>query len=196
MSLWSLIDGGASMADASTSGQRLALWVGRRMATRHPGVSVGPGGRIHPDARVHPRQGTITFGRNCQLAPGAIVQGNVRLGDDCSVQAYAVLVGYGAAPEDGIMVGNGVRIAPHAMLIAADHVFDDPDAPIHQQGLRPRPIVIEDDVWVAGRVTITAGVRVGRGSVLGAGAVVTTDIPPYSVAVGVPARVIRSRRPM
>jgi acetyltransferase-like isoleucine patch superfamily enzyme len=103
------------------------------------------------------------------------------------------LVGYGTRPEDGVVVGDGVRIAPHAMLIAADHVFDDPHTPIRQQGLRPQPIVIEDDVWIAGRVTITAGVRVGRGSVLGAGAVVTTDIPPYSVAVGVPARVIRSR---
>ena len=54
-------------------------------------------------------------------------------------------------------------------------------------------IVIEDDVWVAARVNITAGVTIGKGSVLAAGAVVTRDVPPYSVVAGVPARVIARR---
>jgi acetyltransferase-like isoleucine patch superfamily enzyme len=80
------------------------------------------------------------------------------------------------------------------MMIAANHVFSDPDRPIHSQGLDHAPITIEDDVWIGGRVNVVAGVTVGRGSVIGAGAVVTKDVPPYSVAVGVPARVIKSRR--
>lgn len=195
MTVWQLLDGGVSVAERRTAGQRVTLWAGRRLAGRHPGVTIADGCRIHPQARIHPRGGTIVFGRDCQVAPGAIVQGNVRLGDDCSIQAYAVLVGYPGTDRSGaIVIGNSVRIAPHAMMVAADHVFDNPDRPIHGQGLRPAPIVIEDDVWVAGRVTVTAGVTVGRGSVLAAGAVVTRDIPPYSLAAGVPARVIRSRR--
>ena len=79
------------------------------------------------------------------------------------------------------------------MLIAADHVFADPDKPIRLQGMKPGSIIIEDDVWVAGGAHINAGVTIGRGSIIGAGAVVTKDIPPMSVAVGVPAKVIKKR---
>jgi acetyltransferase-like isoleucine patch superfamily enzyme len=113
------------------------------------------------------------------------------MGADCSIQCYAVLVGYG---EDGeIRLGTGVRIAPHVTMIAGDHIFKDNDRPIREQGLRRKPITIEDDVWIAGRVTIVAGVTIGRGSVIGAGAVVTGDIAPGSIAVGIPAKVIRVR---
>jgi acetyltransferase-like isoleucine patch superfamily enzyme len=93
-----------------------------------------------------------------------------------------------------ITIGNGVHIAPHVIIFAANHIFADTDIPIYKQGTEKAPIVIEDDVWVASNVVITAGVRIGRGSVIGAGAVVTKDIPPWSVAVGVPARVIRTRK--
>src|SRR5690606_21616381 len=98
-------------------------------------------------------------------------------------------------PDGRIQIGNHVRIAPHVMMIAGNHVFRDTTRPITTQGLEHAPIVVEDDVWIAGRVTITAGVTIGRGSVIAAGAVVTRDIPPFSVAAGVPARVIRSRQP-
>ena len=80
------------------------------------------------------------------------------------------------------------------MMIAANQVFRDPDRPIHGQGIEFGPIVIEDYVWIGGRANIMAGVTIGKGSVIGAGAVVTRDIPPYSVAVGVPAKVIKTRR--
>jgi acetyltransferase-like isoleucine patch superfamily enzyme len=79
------------------------------------------------------------------------------------------------------------------MMIAGNHVFSDPDKPIHGQGLVHSPIVIEDDVWVAGRVNIMAGVHIGKGSVIGAGSVVTHDVPSGAVAVGVPAKVVRRR---
>jgi acetyltransferase-like isoleucine patch superfamily enzyme len=139
--------------------------------------------------------GAITIGAHTTIALGAVVQGNVILGENASVQAYSILVGYGSreAPTGQIRVGNGVRIAPHVMMIAANHVFSDAERPIHSQGLDHTPIVIEDDVWIGGRVNVIAGVTIGQGSVIGAGTVVTKDIPPYSVAVGVPARVIKSR---
>lgn len=186
---------GASMASGETFRGRLALRLGRWLATRGGDVDIHPTARISPDARINPRKGRIVIGARCSIAPGAIIQGNVTLGDDCSVQAYSILIGYGV-PDDSagrITLGNGVRVAPHVMMIAANHVFDDPDRPIHGQGLRHEPITIGDDVWIAGRVTITAGVTVGSGCVVGAGAVVTRDLPPRSVAVGVPARVVRQR---
>lgn len=106
------------------------------------------------------------------------------------------MTGYGKPGNSKglIKIGNNVRIAPNVMMISANHVFENPDIPIREQGMEVKPITIEDDVWVAGRVNIIAGVTIGKGSVIGAGSVVTKDIPPYSVAVGVPAKVIKERK--
>lgn len=193
MTLSILIDGGCNLPEAKTWRQRLWLRWGRHLAARHRGVELAADCRIHPEARINPRGGRLCIGARSTIAPRAVVQGMVTIGADSSVQTDSILIGYGEAGR--ITIGDGVRIAPQVMLIAANHVFADPTRPIHRQGLEPAPIVIEDDVWLAGKVMVTAGVRVGRGSVIGAGAVVTKDIPPWSVAVGVPARVIASRRP-
>lgn len=181
---------GMSMPQARRWKQRLGLRIGRWLALRHGDVRLDPTAKISSDAHIHARQGTIQIGPNCTVAMGAVMQGNVTLGSQCSIQCYSVLVGY----EGGaITLGDGVRIAPHVMMIAANHVFDDPTRPIHQQGLRAAPITVQDDVWIAGRVMVTAGVTIGRGSVIGAGAVVTRDVPEGVIAAGVPARVIRER---
>lgn len=196
MSLWNLLDAGNSAPVPPWNlRSRLLYWLGRRLAQRHKKVHIPPSALIHPGAKINPRQGTIILGEKCVVAEGAFIQGNVRLGDNCSVQAYTILTGYGTVdnPSGQITVGNGVRIASHVMMIAGNHIFSDPDKPIHGQGLVHLPIVIEDDVWVAGRVNIMAGVRIGKGSVIGAGSVVTHDVPPGAVVVGVPAKVVRQR---
>ena len=79
-------------------------------------------------------------------------------------------------------------------IVAVDHVYDDPQRPIREQGITAQGIVIEDDVWLGAGATVVDGVTIGRGSVIGAGAVVTTDMPPYSIAVGIPAKVVKDRR--
>lgn len=195
MSLWILLDGGCNMPEKRTIWQRFSLWFGRKLATRHDRVSVGADTLISPQSRIHPRKGIIRIGERCSVAPNAVIQGNVEIGNDCSIQYGTILVGYGTVdnPDGKITIGNKVRIAPYVMMIAGNHVFSDPGKPIHQQGLVHAPITIEDDVWIAGRVNIMAGVTIGSGSVIGAGSVVTKDIPPYSVAVGVPARVVKKR---
>jgi acetyltransferase-like isoleucine patch superfamily enzyme len=74
----------------------------------------------------------------------------------------------------------------------ADHRLDDPDRPITWQGFRTRgPTRIGDNVWCGANVVITSGVTIGARSVIGANSVVTTDIPPFSIAVGAPARVVK-----
>jgi acetyltransferase-like isoleucine patch superfamily enzyme len=196
MSLYILLDGGYSMPGNDTVGQRLSLAIGRMLALRHrKAVRVGRNTRLSPEARVHPRKGRIVMGDDCMISPGAIVQGNVRMGHHCSVQAYSVVVGYGGPDEtDGfVTMGDHVRIAPHVTMLAADHRFDDASRPISGQGHVLKPIRIGNDVWIAAGARITAGVTIGDGSVIGAGAVVTRDIPRYSVAAGVPARVLRRR---
>ena len=196
MSLWALLDGGISMPSNKTPARRFVLRVGRWLANRHRHVTLHPDCRISPEARIHPRNGSISIGADTTIALGAVVQGNVRIGQNASVQAYTMLVGYGTRedPSGQISIGDGVRIAPHVLMFGGNHNFADLDRPIHGQGLMHAPITVEDDVWIASRVVLTAGVTIGTGSVIGAGAVVTKDIPPYSIAGGVPARVLKSRR--
>ncbi len=197
MSLWTWFDRGGTLPKRDTFRERVMYAWGRRRAMARGRVEAHPSCLIHPEARLSPRAGRIRIGARSTVAPGAIVQGAVEIGEDSSVQSYAVIVGYGsgAQPEGAVTIGHHVRIAPHVMIIAQQHRFEDPARPIHHQGGRPAPVVIEDDVWIGGGAHIMAGVRIGAHSVIGAGAVVTKDLPAYSVAAGVPARVIRDRTP-
>jgi len=86
-----------------------------------------------------------------------------------------------------IHIGDTVQIGPYTIIMDSDfHDLKD-----HSKDGPSSPIYIEDDVWIATRVTILKGVRIGKGSVIAAGAIVTKDIPPYSVAAGTPARVVK-----
>ena len=190
MSFWNALYGGNCIPHRDTFGARFACFIGRRRAIRRKNVSVGKTSRISPDAMICAREGDIRIGEGSSIAPGACIQGKVHIGQNCSIQAYTMLVGY---PQAGVTIGNDVRIAAHCMMVSANHRFADPDMPIRKQGLDFGPITIEDDVWIGSRVNILAGVTVGRGSVIGAGAVVTKDVPPMSVMVGVPARKIGER---
>lgn len=92
-----------------------------------------------------------------------------------------------------IEIGSHVMIGPNCVLRASDHVFDDPDVPIQLQGHTGGRIVLEEDVWLGANVVVVSGVRIGKGSVVAAGAVVTKDVKPGSVVGGVPARLIKMR---
>lgn len=136
-------------------------------------------------------RGDVTLGDGCEIHDFAFLDaegGSIRLGSHCSVNPFTVLYGHG-----GLTIGDNVRIATHVVIIPADHVFEDLSEPIRKQGLRRRGIVIEDDVWIGANVVITDGVRIGTGSVVAAGAVVTQNVEPLSVVGGVPARVIKKR---
>jgi len=93
-----------------------------------------------------------------------------------------------------VELGRYVLFAPRVAIVGADHCFDQPGVPICFSGRPTLPrTVIEDDVWIGYGATVMAGVRIGRGAVVAAGAVVTHDIPPYEIWGGVPARKIRER---
>ena len=83
-------------------------------------------------------------------------------------------------------------IAPQCAFIALDHEFSAGD-PLKHIGNKSEPIHIEKNCWIAFRATILSGVTVGEGSIVAAGAVVTKDVPPFSVVGGVPAKVIKQR---
>lgn len=103
------------------------------------------------------------------------------IGIDCQIPAV-------------ITIGKYVMMGPEVMIIGQNHDFSEVSRPMMFQGYKEiSEVVIEDDVWIGARVIILPGVRVGKGSIIGTGAVVTKDITPYSICGGNPARVIRSR---
>lgn len=114
----------------------------------------------------------------------------IEIGDNSVVGAFTCIHGPGH-----IKIGESCLIASHVGIYANNHIFADPTRKIIEQGTSRKGIIIEDDCWLGNGVTVLDGVRIGHGSVIGAGAVVTKDIPPYSIAVGVPAKVISSRIP-
>lgn len=105
--------------------------------------------------------------------------GHIEIGK-CSTIGERTTIGC----SDKIIVGNFVQIASDCSLRDTNHKFDKIDIPITQQGVVCKPIIIEDDVWIASGCHILSGVTIGKGSVIGAGSVVTSSIPPYSIAVG------------
>jgi len=113
---------------------------------------------------------------------------NVEIGEYTYLGPYTCMAGPGH-----IKIGKSCLIASHTGIYANNHNFADPTRYIGEQGITRKGIVIEDDCWLGTGVKVLDGVTIGQGSVIGAGAVVTKDIPPYSIAVGVPARVIAQR---
>lgn len=98
----------------------------------------------------------------------------------------------------GADIGEAVIVAPGVVIFKDNHIFEDLDRPIAGQGRGPTRIaVVEDWAWIGERAMIMPGRRVGRGAIVGAGAVVTRDVEPYSIVAGNPARVVgrRARRP-
>lgn len=136
--------------------------------------------------------GRILVGQRSSIDIGVILRTNgstISIGENCSVNPYCLLHGGG-----GIRIGNGVRIASHVVIIAANHIFDDPSTFIYLQGESVKGIVIEDDVWIGTGAKILDGVTVRQGTVIGAGAVVNRSTEPYSVVVGIPARLVKFRK--
>lgn len=94
----------------------------------------------------------------------------------------------------GIYIGENSGVGPGSMLLSAAPIVDDPDVPIREQGVRAASIRIGRDVWIAANCIVTAGVTIGDGAVLAGGSVVMTDVPPYALVAGNPARVVGWRK--
>lgn len=128
----------------------------------------------------------VRVGRNCILTAG---NGKLELADQVSLSPGVHLCADGGS----IFIGVKTAIGPGTVIRSANHCFTRQDVPIMEQGHEPGVVVIEDDVWIAANCTVTPNVRIGRGAVVGAGAVVTRDVQPYDIVAGVPARPIGKR---
>lgn len=92
-----------------------------------------------------------------------------------------------------VTIGDDVLIGPNVSILSENHRFDRVDVPINQQGYDRKPISVGNDVWLGAGCIILAGVSIGDGAIVAAGAVVTRDVEPYWIVAGVPAKPIRVR---
>ncbi len=158
------------------------------------------GKQVYLDSQVylHALPGGIAIGEGTSLMHGTIFhvfnyrdlpQAGIWVGKNCFFGEYTCIRGQG-----GVRIGDGVYTGTQVQIAAVNHVYSDPDKFIKDQGITAEGITIEDDVWLGSNVVVVDGVTIGKGCVVGAGAVVTKNLPPYSVAVGVPARAVKDRR--
>lgn len=142
-------------------------------------------------AHVRPRR-RVTLGTGATLAPNV----SLRNGERITVGARTQIGERGylwAGDESGrITIGEHCRFGPEVFVTASDYGLA-PDQPIAYQDRNERDVVIGDDVWLGARAFVGAGVTIGDGCVVSAGSVVTKSLPPGSVAVGIPARIVRRR---
>ena len=131
--------------------------------------------------------------RGVRIRPTAILRDaqNIYLGENTAVNHLCVL--WAGKSTGKIILGDNVILGPGVMMFGFNHQMK-PEQTIVSQGFDDGDIIVGNDVWIGGNVTVVAGVKIGDGCVIAAGSVVTRDIPPYSIAGGVPARVLKSRK--
>ena len=128
-------------------------------------------------------------GRNINIEKGAEFAANIKIGNNSGIGKDSVIGG-------SVQIGENVMMGEACFIYTRNHTFERLDIPMCEQGFDEyEPVIISDDVWIGGRVTILPGAKIGKGAVIGAGAVVTGTIPDYAIACGVPARVIKYRKP-
>lgn len=126
-------------------------------------------------------------GRGVNIEKGANFPSSAELGDNSGIGIRAQINGK-------VIIGKNVMMGPDVCIYAKNHAFDRIDIPMNLQGFAPeKTVVIEDDVWIGARVIILPGVRIGTGAVIGAGAVVTKEVPDYAVVGGNPASILKMR---
>ena len=123
----------------------------------------------------------VNIERKARFTPDLSIGNNSGIGIDCELWGE-------------VTVGRDVMMGPEVIVYTQNHKSERTDIPMRLQGHEDAsPVTIGNDVWIGRRAMILPGVHIGDGAVIGAGAVVTKDVPPYSVAGGVPAKVIRKR---
>lgn len=135
--------------------------------------------------------GKVKMGKGSSVAPTALLRysHNITIGENTHINH---LCGLWAGKQGIIKIGSNVLFGPGVYLVAANHRYKKGQLISEQEG-EQRFVEIGNDVWIGANAIVLPGVKVGQGSVIGAGAVVTSDVPPYSVVAGNPAKIIKKR---
>jgi acetyltransferase-like isoleucine patch superfamily enzyme len=128
----------------------------------------------------------VFVGRNTILS---CKNGNIVIGDRANLGFNCEIFS-----ASHVRVGKSVLMAAYTYLVGGDHLYDRIDVPVLEQGRIARGIDVDDNAWLGTHVVVTDGSRIGRDAIIGAGAVVVGEIPPFAIATGIPAKVVRDRR--
>ena len=147
---------------------------------------------LHGNVLESLRDGRLVIGEHTLMEPHVWLSvpppARIRIGSGVFLNLGVML-----AASELVEIGDHCMLANGCLVTDADHRYDDPDRPVPWQGFSSKgPTRIGDNTWCGAHVVVTSGVTIGERCVIGAGSVVNRDIPPFSVAVGVPARVIRT----
>lgn len=151
-------------------------------------IKRGKGAIIRHNARLDiiPSK-KLVVGRRAIIEEYALINncmGDIIIGDYSMVLSRVKVVG-------PVRIGARVIVSSGSHITGLTHNYEDVTQPIQTQGVTTNITIIEDDVWIGGNSAINQGITIGKHSVIGTGSIVTRDIPPYSVAVGNPARVVK-----
>lgn len=135
----------------------------------------------------------IIIGKNTKISSFVKIKvknGYIKIGHNCSINSFCFI----DADKGGLEIGNNVLISPGVGIHGSNYEFKDNTKLIIEQGVVSKGIRIKDDVWIGSNSTILDGVTIGTGAIIGAGSVVTKNVPSFSIAFGVPARIIKKRK--
>ncbi|WP_210407623.1 acyltransferase, partial [Hydrocoleum sp. CS-953] len=169
---------------------------GKSITIRHPDKIYIGDNVIIDDYAVLDGKGAdnnrIIIGDNVMIGRSSVIScknGNITIGENSNIAMNCFIQ---SAKE--VNIGKNVLFAAYCYVIGGgDHETERTDIPIIAQGQIVKGITIEDNCWIGASVKVLDGVKIGRDSIIGAGAVVTKDIPDYAIAVGVPAKVVKTR---
>ena len=167
--------------------RRINLWLYFKIAMKLPN-SYDRGGRFARKLRAKTaKKFLVKVGKDVNIEKGARLTSTMEIGDRSGVGINALMHGR-------VIIGDDVMMGPDCIVYTKNHAFSDITVPMRTQGFsEEKPVIIGNDVWIGGRVTILPGVHIGNGAIIGAGAVVTKNVPDYAIVGGNPAKVIRYR---
>lgn len=174
--------------------------VGKGVQITHAGhIRCGKSVKFEDYAEIHGlcREGLsfgdhVTIGRGVMIRPSSYYGGD--LGAGLTMGSHSSIGPHGYVGCSGrITIGNNVMFGPKCSLFAENHVFGDTEATIKSQGVFQKGITVEDDCWIGSNCVILDGVTIGKGSVIGAGTLVTRDVPPGSIVMDKRNKTVASR---
>ena len=159
-------------------------------------MEIDPSCKINSNSRLclgylNGSKGGLIIQKEGEISRGVVIKcygGKVNIKQNVFIGEYVIIYGHG-----GIEIGANSLIAMHTCIVSSNHTIPDKNTLIRSQPDLLLPVKIGSDVWIGAGVKVLGGVTIGNGCVIGAGAIITKDLPNYSIAVGVPAKVIGYR---
>lgn len=175
-------------------GDHVTFMRGFHMVGQPRACRIGSHVTFYPGCFIQGSPGRFIVGDHVEFFPGTYISlgdwetSFVEIGHHCHFAPQCVLYGWG-----GLTIGAYCNIAAHVVFATVGHHVEITDRPMALTGEKAAPITLEEDVWIAANVTVTADTRIAKGCVIGANAVVTKNTKPMGVYAGVPARRLRDR---